>query len=152
MLALSLQPNFNATVTGANSATFPRPGTADPVLAAGDSYWFRCRPALQLAACLAVNNAYQRYFWPLPAQCSLTCIVYNVEKLFRRLASVACRLWMFCCRVAGVNADGKLGPWSGFNTKALTVSQVTDTLVVTQNRCASHQGPPVPLAVSLTTS
>ena len=38
----ALQPNFNATVTGANSVTFPRPGTSDPVLAAGDSYWFRC--------------------------------------------------------------------------------------------------------------
>ena len=37
----ALQPNFNATVTGANSVTFPRAGTADPVLAAGDSYWFK---------------------------------------------------------------------------------------------------------------
>jgi hypothetical protein len=37
----SLQPDsFNATVA-ANSATFPRPGTSDPTLVAGDNYWFR---------------------------------------------------------------------------------------------------------------
>ena len=37
-------------------------------------------------------------------------------------------------RVAGRNADGDVGPWSDFNTDALIVQDVADTIVVTQNK------------------
>jgi hypothetical protein len=139
-LTLSLQPaSFNASISGANSATFPRAGTADPVLAAGDSYWFRCR---QRCSSPLTRSS------PPCCRCCRSCGLGKSTSIaadtgdastaaLATLAAAACQPWMFCCRVAGVNADGKLGPWSGFNTKALTVSQVTDTLVVTQNRCVS---------------
>jgi hypothetical protein len=52
-------------------------------------------------------------------------------------------------RVAGRNADKDVGPWSDFNTDALIVQDVADTIVVMQNKYLAAKARCCPPAVLL---
>ena len=54
-------------------------------------------------------------------------------------------------RVAGRNADKDVGPWSDFNTDALIVQDVADTIVVTQNKYQAAKVPCCTRGVMLST-